>query len=267
MARSSDLAAGPKVLLFDIETAPLLAYVWRLWENNVALNQVHTDWYVLSWAAKWLHAPDVMYMDQRFAENIEDDGAILRALWELLDAADVVVTQNGKNFDQKKLFARFLLNGFQPPSSFKHIDTLEIAKRHFGFTSNKLEYMSDKICRKYRKLKHGRFPGFELWRSCLAGKLSAWTEMERYNRRDVLALEELWLKLAPWDGAVNFNLYHDDATHICRCGGADFKKQGWFYTETGKFQRYRCRACGAESRDRKNAFSKEKRASLHARTR
>ena len=31
----------PKVLVFDIETAPMLGYVWGLWENNVALNQVH----------------------------------------------------------------------------------------------------------------------------------------------------------------------------------------------------------------------------------
>ena len=32
--------AGPRVLLFDIETAPILAHVWGLWDNNVALIQV-----------------------------------------------------------------------------------------------------------------------------------------------------------------------------------------------------------------------------------
>src|SRR5271165_5802739 len=139
---------GPKVLVLDIETAPLLGYVWSIWEQNVALNQINSDWHVLSWAAKWLgDSPDKMlYMDQRNAKNIEDDTKILEEIWRLLDEADVVITQNGKSFDIKKLNARFAINGMQPPSSFKQIDTKIIAMKHFGFTSNKLEYMTDKLC-------------------------------------------------------------------------------------------------------------------------
>lgn len=255
---------GPRVLLFDIETAPILAYVWRLFDQNVALNQIHSDWYVLSWAAKWLgdKPADTMYMDQRFAKNIEDDRDILRVLWNLLDQADVVITQNGKAFDQKKLNARFIILGFQPPSSYQHIDTKLIAARHFGFTSNKLEYMTDKLCKKYKKLKHTKFAGFELWRQCLAGNPKAWDEMEKYNRYDVLSLEELYTKLAPWDGKVNFNLYRDDTDVVCKCGSMEIKKQGWAYTSTGKFQRYKCTGCGAETRDRVNQLSAEKRKSL-----
>jgi hypothetical protein len=40
---------GPRVLLVDIETSPLLAYCWKIWQNDVALNQIHKDWHVLSW--------------------------------------------------------------------------------------------------------------------------------------------------------------------------------------------------------------------------
>jgi DNA polymerase elongation subunit (family B) len=261
--------SGPKVLLFDIETSPILGYVWQLWDQNIALNQIYKDWHVLSWSAKWLDAPakETMYMDQRDAKNIEDDRAILKALWHLLDEADVVITQNGVKFDQKKLNARFVIHGFQPPSSVKHIDTLLLAKRRFGFTSNKLEYMTNKLCTKYKKLSHKKFAGFELWKACLAGNQDAWREMEKYNKYDVLSLEELYKKLIPWDASVNFNLYHDEAVHVCKCGSRDFKKQGFCYTGAGKFQRYRCRKCGAESRDRTNVLSKEKRASLHVGTR
>lgn len=49
---------GPRVLLFDIETAPIIAHVWSLWENNVSLNQIVSDWHVLSWSAKWLGDSD-----------------------------------------------------------------------------------------------------------------------------------------------------------------------------------------------------------------
>ena len=255
---------GPKVLVFDIETSPLLGFVWTLWENNVALNQIHTDWHVLSWSAKWLgDAPNkVMYMDQRNVKNVENDKKLLQKIWNLLDEADVVITQNGKSFDHKKLNARFILNGFQPPSSYKHIDTLEIAKRHFGFTSNKLEYMSDKLCVTYKKLKHAKFSGFELWKECLAGNIEAWKEMEVYNKHDVLALEELFTKLIPWDSAVNFNIYNDEEINTCKCGSNIFTRNGYYYTSAGKFQRYKCKDCGAESRDKINLLSKEKKASL-----
>lgn len=255
---------GPKVLIFDIETAPILGHVWGLWENNVALNQIIQDWHVLSWSAKWLHdGPDkVMYKDQRNAKNIEDDSSILKDIWSLLDQADVVITQNGIQFDRKKLNARFIMNGFQPPSSYKHIDTKIIASRHFGFTSNKLEYMTDKLNTQYKKLKHNKFPGHELWKECLKGNVEAWNEMEQYNKHDVLALEELFYKLIPWDNSINFNLYHDEEDHVCKCGSTSFSKNGFYYTSAGKYQKHKCRSCGAEHRDKENLFSKEKRASL-----
>jgi hypothetical protein len=255
---------GPKVLIYDIETAPLLGYVWGLWENNVGLNQVHSDWHVLSWSAKWLGAPEkqVMYMDQRGAKDIEDDRVILQGIWDLLDVADIVITQNGKSFDQKKLNARFIMHGFQPPSSYKHIDTKLIAKRHFKFTSTKLEYMTDKLCVKYKKQKHFKFAGFELWKEVLAGNLEAWKEMEHYNKYDVLSLEELYTKLIPWDTTINFNLYHDDEHHVCKCGSKTFIKNGFYYTNAAKYQKHKCKQCGAETRSKANLFSKEKTASL-----
>ena len=256
---------GPRVLIIDIETAPLLGYVWDLWEQNVALNQIHTDWHVLSWAAKWLGSPasEVMYRSQRGKRNIEDDRAILKEIWKLLDEADIVISQNGKSFDQKKLQARFVLLGMQPPSSYKHIDTKLLAQKHFRFSSNKLEYMTDKLCKKYKKLKHGKFPGFELWKECLAGNPEAWDEMEKYNKYDILSLEELFSVIQSWDDQINFSLYYDDPeTHRCKCGSEDFKKQGWHYTSIGKFQRYRCLECGAETRDRTNVIPLDTRRKL-----
>lgn len=253
---------GPRILLLDIETAPIMAHVWGIWEQNVGLNQIHTDWHILSWAAKWYGEKEVIYRDQRNVRNIENDINLLNELWVLLDEADIIVTQNGKAFDQKKIFARFVLNGFTPPSPFKHIDTKQIASRHFGFTSNKLEYLTSKLCKKHKKLKTKKFQGFELWKACISGNEKAWEEMERYNKLDVLSLEELYEKLIPWDNSINFALYSDNPSLLCSCGSTSFIKKGFCYTSAGKYQRYRCRKCGAQMRSTKNEFSKEKRASL-----
>lgn len=191
----------PKILIFDIETAPILAHVWGLFDQNVGLNQIETDWHVLSWSAKWLDDPasKVMYQDQRNVKNVTNDKKILESIRNLLDQADLVVTQNGIKFDSKKLNARFLFHEIKSPSSYRHRDTLRMAKKHFNLTSYKLEYMTDKFCKKYKKLKHKKFPGHELWKECLKGNKEAWEEMKKYNCHDVLATEELYLVLKEWD--------------------------------------------------------------------
>lgn len=243
----------PKVLLLDIETSPIISYVWGLFDQNVPLNQIKQDWHLLSWAAKWLGEKKIMYEDQRKAKNIEDDSKIAKSIWKLLDEADIVITQNGKSFDIKKLNSRFIAHGFRPPAPFKQIDTLVLAKRYFGFTSNKLAYMTDKLCTKYKKLDHHKFSGFELWKECLAGNLKAWKEMEKYNKYDVLSLEELYNKLMPWDSnKTSFASYEDKVTNKCNCGSTAYQLRGYQLTKTGKYQRYQCLDCGSWFRGKIN---------------
>lgn len=252
---------GPKILFWDIETSPIVGFVWGLFDQNVGLNQIKTDWHLLSFAAKWGHSNQVIYADQRGKRDMTNDKDLLLKLWNLLDEADIVVTQNGKRFDSKKVNARFVMHGIKPPSPYKHIDTLELAKRHFGFTSNKLAYMSDKLCTKYKKLTHHKFEGFELWKECLKGNKAAWNEMKKYNCHDVLSLEELYGKLAPWDSSVDRSRYGQEGG--CRvCGSFDLQKRGHDLTATGKFQRYQCKGCGAWCKDGINLLCKTERASI-----
>lgn len=249
-------------MLLDIETLPLVSYTWGMWDQNVALNQIKEDWTIAAFAAKWLDSKEVIYIDNRAQKNLRDDKEILKVAWKLMDEADIIVGQNSKSFDIKKLNARFILNGMQPPSSYSQFDTMRAAKKHFAFTSNKLEYMSDKLCKQYKKLKVTKFPGFNLWSECMKGNQEAWQEMKRYNILDVLSLEELYKKLVPWDNSINVNLYNIDHSTTCTCGSKKFKENGYSYRSTGKFKRYRCCNCGAEVRDKKNLFTKEKKASL-----
>lgn len=239
-----------KILIFDIETAPVLAYVWGLKDQNVAVNQIHRDWYVIAWAAKWYgDAPSkVIYRDQRKAKNIEDDRKILTDLWKLLDEADIVITQNGKNFDTPKLNARFIEHGMKPPSPYKHLDTYQIVRSAAKFTSNKLEYLTERLCTKYKKLKHEKFPGFSLWAECLKGNLTAWNEMRRYNKHDVLATEELYTKIRAWapqNAPRAFNVGH--LTQQCpTCGVVGkLRPKGYNYTRVSRFRKYVCNGCGS----------------------
>jgi uncharacterized protein YprB with RNaseH-like and TPR domain len=136
-------------------------------------------------------------MDNRTKKGpaLLNDKKLLKPLWKLMDEADIIVAQNGDRFDLPKLFARFIENGMGCPSEFTTIDTYKMGKK-FGFTSHKLAYMTEKLNRKYVKQDHGDFQGFKLWDACINGNLKAWKSMEKYNKYDVLSLEELFLKLS-----------------------------------------------------------------------
>lgn len=263
---------GPKVLILDIETAPILARVWRTFKENIGLNQIYGDWFLLSFAAKWLGDSKVLYFDQSRAANVENDRPLLEKLWHLLDQADIVVAHNGKKFDVKKINARLVTAGFPPPSPYMIVDTLLIAKDKFAFTSNKLAFLTEQLNETYKKHDHGNFPGFELWRAVLnvgsAEAKRAWAEMKTYNEYDVLSLEELYLKLRPWsDKHPNVANFDDSEEMRCPiCGGTHLQKRGVYHTNTGTYQRYVCtdKTCGAWSRTRYTESSKGKRKSLLA---
>jgi hypothetical protein len=255
-----------KILFLDIETSAIQVKVWALGNQYIVPDRIVKDWHLMSFAAKWHGSNKVIYMDQRRARNISDDSRLLSNLWMLLDEADIVITQNGKRFDIPKIFARMKEKGFDPPSTFKQVDTCEQARKLFGFTSNKLEYLTARLCKKYKKLKHKKFPGNELWDECEAGNVAAWDEMAKYNKHDVLALEELYDGLAPWDRPVNLSLYVEGNENVCSCGGRDFVKNGFYFTNAAKYQRFRCVRCRCETHSGVNLLSKEKRASLMKRT-
>ena len=257
---------GPRILFADIETTPILAYCWGLFDQNIGLNQIKEDWSILSWSAKWQGEKALLYDDVRSKRNKRDDLEVCKSIWKLLDEADIVVWQNGKAFDHKKLNARFKINGLKPPSGYRQIDTKQIASQNFKFTSNKLEYLSSKLCTT-EKSKHKKFPGFEMWSECLNGNLEAFKEMEAYNKADVLALEELYNELQAWQtNPIDFNVFYpDQITNKCNCGSSNLIRWGWRYTQSGKFQRYKCQDCGADHVDRgsaNNALAKEKRSGL-----
>jgi hypothetical protein len=188
-----------KVLIIDIETRSLVVKTWGLFDQNIGLNQVVEDGGILSWSAKWIGSDTVLYKDVKGDKSKEKE--LLAPLWKLMDDADIVIGQNSNSFDIKKLNAKFLEYNLGSPSEYKKIDTLRMARKHYGFLSNKLEYLSKKLCT-IKKLTHSKFPGFSLWDQCEKGNKEAWKEMKIYNMADVSATEELFLKLSEFDKTI-----------------------------------------------------------------
>ena len=246
-----------KILILDVETKPTIAYTWGFWKANITPKQVVQHSSLLSFAAKWLGESEIIYDEDRGGREKE----LLSNLFKVLDEADIIVAHNGKRFDLPKIRGRGVIVGLKPFSPVKIIDTFLVARKEFGFESNSLEYLSLIFDCKIKKGGHKKFPGWELWVECLKGNDEAYEELKEYNIADILALEDLYLKMRPWITdhpimQVDQDIIED--TSCPKCGSAHVKKRGFAYTNVGKYPRYRCDDCGGWSRGRYSVVTNRK---------
>jgi hypothetical protein len=176
-------------------------------------------------------------------DSVHQSGAdkMLKSAHKLLCEADAVITYNGKSFDIPTLKAEFLLSGMAPPAPSKQIDLYRVVRAEFRFPSKKLDYIAKRLGHA-GKVKHR---GMDLWKGCMAGDEKCWTEMERYNRRDVTELEKVYEDVRPWIRLhPNHGLY--DGGEVCpNCGGGDLQRRGFARTAVSIYPRMQCKSCGA----------------------
>jgi transposase-like protein len=232
----------PAVLVMDIETLPIKAYVWGPWEQNIQHNQVIEDWCVLCWSAKWLDDPrmihDCLTPKEAVARN---DLRIVKSMWKLFDDADIIIAQNGKKFDIPKMNTRFWKYQMDRPASYKIIDTLDTARRVFGMTWNNLDYLGE-----YLGLGKKVKTDFGLWVDCDHGDQEALKYMQRYNENDVTLLERIYLKMRGWmPGHPRFTTY-EKVVGVCPvCMDANIRNIGLYTAVVRQYKEFRCEHCGA----------------------
>jgi DNA polymerase elongation subunit (family B) len=244
----------PKILIFDIETSPLEAYVYQksVWKANIGPEKIISPWYTITWSAKWLFSDYVM-SDRLTSEEAtnEDDSRITKSLWNLFDEADILIAHNGDGFDIPNMNTRFLVNGLTPPSPYQRIDTLKVARKEFGFTHNGLDALAGTL-----GLQGKIQTNFDLWKRCKRGEDAALIEMETYNIQDVRLLEEVYLELRPWIRShPSAALFIESEEMVCpACGHSHLEQRGFYLTQVSKFETYQCQnsKCGAYSRARKS---------------
>lgn len=237
-----------KILQIDIETAPNIAYVWGLFNQNISTNQVQQPGYTLCFAAKWYGQREVMF------HSLWNDGELgmAQAAHGLLEQADAIIHYNGAKFDIPTLNRDFLKLGLVPPAPAQDIDLYRTTRSRFKFTSNKLDY----ICQELglgAKVKH---KGMEMWRGCMSGDAASQRQMETYNKRDVRLLTRLYHKLLPWiKRHPNHALYVEDLDKpACpNCGSRKLSEIAPYKSRTGQYEQFRCGNCGATPRKRYRA--------------
>lgn len=253
----------PYILILDIETLPMIGYMWGTYKQNISPSQLIEGSVMVSWSAKWLFESEIKYdvMTPKEALN-RDDSRITKSIWDWVNKADIIVAHNGSQFDMPVLNTRFIIHGLKPPKPYQVIDTLRVIKSRnhgFKFSSNRL----DSVCMDLgipRKLH----TDFSLWQGCMDGKQESLDQMAEYNRNDVGILEEVYVKLRPWiKSHPNIGLYVDTEGSVCpNCGNEEIEWDGEYYTMVSRYSAFRCKKCGAIGRSRVTELSLTKRKAL-----
>lgn len=231
-----------KILLLDTETSPLVVTTWGLFDKTVIdYRNIVEEWTFISGAWKWFGEKTVhaIAVDPRIPK---DDKAVVEALVEVISSADVVVAHYGDAFDLPKIKARAIYHGLPPIPPRPTVDTKKVAAKIFGFTANRLDYLGG-FLGVGRKMSTP--PG--LWTKVLEGDEDALATMVKYNKQDVVLLEEVYKKLRPYMTThPNAGIY--EAVDSCPvCGSKVFKKQGFKYNRTTKRQQYQCQKEGCRA--------------------
>jgi hypothetical protein len=238
----------PRIAVFDVENAPSLGYYWgNHWETSII--KTTAPWYLLSFSYKWLGEKKIHVKAlcdyPLYTSNLENDFFLAKDLHKLFDEADILIAHNGDRFDIRKVQARFLRYDMKPPSPFKTIDTLKVARTYFKLDSNKLGDLGQYLGIG-GKLTH---TGFDLWQRVMKGDMKAWALMKRYNARDVQLLEQVYLKLRPYmKRHPNLQIYDSRERHCPTCNEYALVKKGFTIAISKKYQQYQCKSCGHWSR-------------------
>jgi len=247
----------PKILLFDIEIAPIKAYLYNVWNVNVPHQQVISDTHLLSFSAKWHDSNEIIYESQENEKDVINDKKLCKKLHKLMEEADYLVTFNGDKFDIPVANARFVYHRLD---SIKRnsIDVFKIAKNRFRFTYRSLKYLCKFLGVEHQKEDHPDFPGLALFIACAEGNREAWKVMRKYNPGDIMALEDCWKILDAWAPTINMNLHLDEGMDfLCVCCSTKYIKNGVNYKKTGFYQRYQCAKCKKAYENGKNLLNKK----------
>lgn len=171
--------------------------------------------------------------------------AMLQAAWDVFDRADAIQGHNMDGFDKKKLAGEWAVAGMKPPTPFKVIDTLKVARANLGLESNTL----DSLCKRFGLVAKTDRYDVEVARAALGGVKSAQKRIEGYNRGDIIASENLADFLRPWHRShPHLGLPGDDK--VCnRCGSTDLELLPKRYRAVVQdYALFTCRNCGGHVR-------------------
>lgn len=240
----------PKILIYDIETAPLQAWIWRCGEQRVNPSQLveGKDRYdIICLAYAWLDSNEKGVLDWNFKK--QDSKPMVKEFTEMCDYADMIIGKNNKRFDDKHINTMRLIHGLDGrPDLMSKVDDLEVQMRkHFYLPSNGLDYFSKILG------FGGKSPvGFEDWINIVTKHPTkgeaALKKMKKYCLKDVLDTKNIWnycrKHIKP---RYNYSKEQQKGLVCANCGSVWTRKNGTITTNGKQYQNMYCNEHGGHA--------------------
>jgi hypothetical protein len=238
----------PKILFFDIESAPVKAWVWNCGKQYVGHKQLvkeHNQYGIICIAYAWNDDKPAKVLDWGYDE--QDTGRLVKEFDEIIQQADHVIGKNSDRFDNKMINAARMFAGLPGiPSWTKYTDDLEKQMRkHFRMPSQSLDYISNQLG--YGgKIRMEFQDWIDIVEKTPEGP-KAFKKMLKYNKKDVEDTRSLWYYLSShFEPKFSMANYMNDRI-CCRhedCGSRNVKKNGIRWSGQVRYQEYFCNNCG-----------------------
>lgn len=237
----------PKILFYDIETAPYLAYVWQCGKQVVRHNQLKEGFdqpKIICVTYAWGEKGPVECIDWGYEE--QDSKKVIQEFDQIIKQADMAIGKNSDRFDTKMINAVRMLNGLPGiPEWTKYKDDLEKQmRRYFRLPSQSLDYISKQFGLG-GKIKME----FQDWVDILEKNKNgqkALNKMIKYGKKDTRDTRILWYKLAEHFDTIWNQATFDKVLIACKhidCGSLELNLDGIRISGKIRYQQYRCRKC------------------------
>lgn len=233
-----------KILFFDIETSPVLAWIWKTGSRvRITHEQIKkgmkNDIICICW--KWNNSRKVHSLDWGIKE--QNSSKMIDAFSKEIEKADIVIAHNGKNFDIKHINTQRLLHNQKPIAWPTLEDSLAQCRTHFYLPSYKLDFLGSLLTSSGKDKMH-----FSDWIDIVQDKKpKALAKMIKYCKKDVLLLESVFNRTKTFfKPKVNVGLILRNERYAChRCGSKEVIRHGVRRTLAKVYQRLQCCSCGS----------------------
>lgn len=231
-----------RFLIYDIETAPLQAWIWRPGEQVVRHNQLvkgFDKYDIITISYKWYGEKEIYCLDWGYEK--QDSSEMIIAFDKLVKEADVVIGKNSDKFDAKHINTQRMLHNLPPIPQWASIcDDLEKQlRKYFAFPSQSLDYVS-KLLGFGGKDKMEMDDWIKIVKKDEQGGEAAFQKMIKYNKKDVADTEAVLMRVLPYI-QLRFNAAGGPLQCVT-CGSLDVVEGRVIKKGAVKYQEFECLA-------------------------
>lgn len=192
---------------------------------------------------KWLHEkrPKVISVTDypNWRRDLTNSRKLLKDFTRVYEKADLVVTYNGKMFDQKWLNGKLWHYGMPLLPPTPHVDLYQASKTHLNASRKSLQNLAK--VGQFKTSKEG-VEGND-WLKASTGHLPSIKSVIAHCKADIEVTEEFYYRMRPF---IRQHPRVGGRSECRSCGAEDWEKRGKALTiNLGPRLKLRCRQCGS----------------------